>query len=232
MAEKALTPEALGRHDMVFLNEEALCHARAAAQSLNKGLAGAEAERYITPGIPAIIARQRGKAGGAGGRLWDAGFSLPQQLEGTRLRFRTVVPQGGITRVVTPFGAAGQNLQYLNNRQRLVLKDLRALGAACAFKVGVYGSLALHILTGLPYHTAASDYDIYICKAEPQADPEGFYRGVLALEKRHNAKIDVEIACLEDSGAKLAELYSGQATVLCKGLYGVTLQPAAQLPLR
>ncbi len=224
MAEKYLA--APGRHDMLFLSAEAMDFARRAALRRNPGLSPEDAGHWLCAEIPAIITRQsRRRPKG----LWEAGFSLPIQQGGVRLRFRTLVPLAGAARLVTPFGAARESLEAIGETPRAVLAGLSALGARHGLEVGVYGSLALQILTGLPYFTDASDYDITLSPAAPHPGLPGFYREALALGEHYGARLDMEIACLENSGAKLAEVLSGQKTVLCKGLFGIRLCPPQAL---
>lgn len=216
------------RHDMLFLKEEALAFARKAAVRLNEGLSQAEAGRLLTANIPAIVTRQPHRPQNG---VWQVGFSFPMQKNGTRLRFLSQVPLRGAARHFNPFEAMPEDVSVLPEPTRAILRALLELGALCNLRVGLYGSLALQLLTGLPYLTPHSDYDIYLQPTVPHPALLLFYEEAQKLGVQHGVPLDMEIACPENSAAKLAEVLSGQKTVLCKGLYNVRLCPVAELGL-
>lgn len=211
----------LNRHDMLFLNEEGLAHARHNARP--EALAC-----HLGLGIPAVVARQQQRH--EDGTI-EVGFPLPLRQEGSRLRAASLIPQEGIRRCVTPFEAATGSLAPLDKTSAAVVAELLASGRRHGLEVGLYGSLAMGLLTGLDYFSDGSDYDIFLRPNGHHTDVPAFYYSLKAIEVGHRVKIDAEIACLEDSGAKLAELFSGQKTVLCKGLYGVEICPIKRLGL-
>lgn len=212
---------ALSRHDMVFMTPDALAYAKRNAQPSE--LAG-----HLSVDIPAVVARQqRPRNDGS----IEVGFPLPETQDGNRLRVASRIPKQGIQRVVTPFHAASHDISAVGQTASAVVAALLSNGQLLGLQVGIYGSLAMQLVTNMPYFSPTSDYDIFIRPVRPDAGIRDFYHRLGRLEQRFQIKIDVEIACLEDSGAKLAEVFSGQKTVLCKGLYGVQLCPIGQLGL-
>lgn len=217
------------RHDMVFLTADGFKAACENARLLTGKPAPPEVLELMSPDIPAVVTRQREMR--ENGDILDIGFPLPHRQNGGRLRVVGAVPQHEIARHITPFAAAGQSFAAVSGAADTIIKGLHSIGNLFGVEVGVFGSLAMHALTGMPYFSEGSDYDIFVRATSENADICGFYKALLKLEAEHAVSIDAEIACLENSGAKLKELFSGQKTVLCKGLYDVKLCRVDELPL-
>lgn len=210
---------ALARHDMVLLTAQGVGMARSAAREYNPHLLQPQIDALLAPGVPGIVRRQEQPRPDA----IELGFSSPYKEDGVRLRAASAVPLFCIERVMTPFDAMALAARA-DAKPRAVLDALRRAGELCGIEIGVYGSLALWLVSGLPYFTTDSDYDIYARKTAADADAKGFYERSRQLAQREQVRIDIEIDCGGGFAAKLAELYSGQKTVLCKGLYAVELR--------
>lgn len=221
---------ALNRHDMVWISHDGLQFAREYAVKRNPELAAETLEAVLIPGIPAIVSRQQEADEGqeaetqqlsSASRLWQVGFSSHLRAGGSRLRIAAAVPEDAILQTTTPFDAAGQ-LCRRDSKEARIVQELSALGKTVQLQVGIYGSLALGTLTGLPYVTAASDYDIWVSPLNGDADAAVFYRRMKRLEDTYGVRIDCEIDC-DGYGVKLKELVSDCATVLGKGLYDASI---------
>jgi len=168
--------------------------------------------------IPAIVTRQESLSV----EFVQVGFSSYHFHEGGRAKFRAIVPRTGITEQLSPFDVIG----YIGRLSSRVVRDtlyaLRSLAEEMNLDLGLYGSVALEIMTGLPYLHIDSDIDILV---RPRDDVGlcPFYEAVnrFSLVRR----IDIEALCKDGAGVKLAELCTSQKTVLCKGLLFTELRP-------
>ncbi len=215
----------MNRHDMVWITDHGLQFAREYAARIFGGELPHKPEDVMISGIPAIITRQSVDPYFIEhDKLWQVGFSSHKKLDGCRLRIASSVPETEIRTVTTPFEAAAR-LCRQDSKAAAVVRELTALGETTQLQVGIYGSLAMETLTGLPYFTDSSDYDIWISPADQRADGTEFYRRMKEMEAAVGTRIDCEINC-DGYGVKLKELAAGSATVLGKGLFDVRLLKA------
>jgi phosphoribosyl-dephospho-CoA transferase len=172
---------------------------------------------FSSPPVPAIVRRQEPEADD----LLCVGFSFPRIIEGTRLRLSARVPPDCVVRHKTPFDV----LEY--DTCRLPAKEaLRALadaGNKFHTRIGLFGSAALQLVTGLPYMQKESDLDIYLRHSGSGRELAQFYKQLVFIEEQSGVTVDAEIECHEQYGVKLKELFSPGKTVLAKGLYDVAL---------
>ncbi|HNU61279.1 MAG TPA: malonate decarboxylase holo-[acyl-carrier-protein] synthase, partial [Methanofastidiosum sp.] len=144
------------------------------------------------------------------------GFVYPYTENGRRLRFGSSVSGNKITKLVTPY-------EITNFKFQSRTPALSALyHVKNEFKVGVWGSTSLEIITGLPYTHDKSDLDLIVKNCAPDE-----LIGLLALcneiESKMRIKIDVEIHLRSGYGINLKEYASESDTLLGKGLRDVIL---------
>ena len=215
----------MNRHDMLLLSQEGLCFACCQARKANPDMPEENIAAVLQPGIPAIVRRQEKKHNG----LWEVGFSSHKFRNGSRLRLNSLIPASAVEKTITPFDAA---LMCITGKKdafgAAVVKALTEAGKQTGFNLGIYGSLALQTVTGKPYFTKSSDCDVYIKSFTLLSDAEKFYDMAGSIETAYGIRVDCEID-YKGFGIKLKELFSGQKTFLCKGLYEVKLLKSTEL---
>ena len=144
------------------------------------------------------------------------GFVYPYTENGRRLRFGSSVPGNKIKKLVTPYEIS--NFKFATRTPALsALSQIKH-----EFKVGVWGSTSLEIITGLPYTHDRSDLDLIIKNYAPD-DLISFLSLCNELESKMGIKIDVEIHLRSGYGINLKEYASESDTLLGKGLRDVVL---------
>jgi len=171
-------------------------------------------ELIIEEKTPAIVKRQASVSDGC----VEVGFASWRVDGGVRLRAESLVPVRFVDKVITPFQVAELMLPEPDERVGAVL---RAAGGS-GVRAGFFGSVALAAVTGRPYVSESSDLDIVI-EAQKYEQVLGF-RGSLASEPAlDGVRLDVELNIGGGYSVKLEELFSGQETILAKGLRDVRL---------
>ncbi|MGL4453530.1 malonate decarboxylase holo-[acyl-carrier-protein] synthase [Cetobacterium sp.] len=160
--------------------------------------------------IPGIVKRQEKIEPG----YIEIGISYPIKIDNQRVREVSRVTLEEIEKIVTPYDILG--LYHKKKIEVKVLDELIVLSEEIQIKMGVFGSLALMIYTGLSYFVEDSDIDIIIKKTS-NAILDKFYKKILELEDRYNRKIDVEVEIEDGYALKLKEYFKGQKTILLKG---------------
>ncbi len=202
----------ISRHNLVFISKEARIEALKNIENDS-----AEVEEFVmNEKIPAIVTRQFMCEDG----LVQCGITSPQTYDDNRLRIGLCVPIASISKFYTPFDILKN---AVCDSKKDVLEELELLGIETGFDVGVYGSVAMELITGLKYLNEKSDIDIYIKKIREKSSFKDFYDGLIKLEDEHNVKIDGEIEVFENFGVKIKEFFSIQKTVLAKGINEVEL---------
>jgi phosphoribosyl-dephospho-CoA transferase len=212
------------RHDLVWLSDAGLDYALKNIQNcipieieaIEKKL---RSVLFSAPPIPAIVRRQEEANGPL--RALCVGFSFPEIIDGTRLRFASKVPLDCVIKHETPFDV----LEYdeFNLPDKEAIKVLKDIGNKYHTRVGLFGSAALQLVTGLPYRQKKSDLDVYLLHDGSEGDLAHFFRQLSLIEERYYIKIDAELECRGEYGVKLKELFGPGKTVLGKGLYDVIL---------
>ena len=183
-----------------------------------------EALIFSDPPVPAIVRRQET----AEDKLLCIGFSSFRVIDGTRLRIGCKVPLNCIVEHKTPFEVAACKKPKIPEYQ--FLDALVDAGKRHHIQVGVFGSAALQIVTGLSYLQKNSDLDIYLRHQGSRKDLELFYQQLTGYEKQFGITIDAEIEFPDQYGVKLKELFGPGKTVLGKGLYDVVLLEKRSFP--
>jgi phosphoribosyl-dephospho-CoA transferase len=144
------------------------------------------------------------------------GFVHPYTENGRRLRFGSSVPGNKITKLVTPYEIT--NFKFKSRTPALsALSNIKN-----EFKIGVWGSTSLEIITGLPYTHDMSDLDLIVKNYAPD-ELIGLLSLCNEIESRMGIKIDVEIHLRSGYGINLKEYASESDTLLGKGLRDVVL---------
>lgn len=205
------------RHDLLFLSGEGYREAARFAELVSPP--GAPEFTYKLPmeGIPAIVKMQENYV-----EDWlEVGFSLPEKYRGNRVRVKSRVRTGEIAARLTPFDLAGE--EHRKNRPRCAaLELLEDAVRGEGFEIGFFGSVAMQIATGHPYFSEGSDIDIYVKSSEEHPKVKRLFQKISTIEERECIRIDCEIL-YRDMDIKLKELFSGQATIIARGLKGAQI---------
>jgi len=207
------------RHDLVWLSDAGLDCAAHNIQNCIPHETDKElrALLFSSPPVPAIVRRQESTEDD----LLCVGFSFPRIIDGTRLRLSTKVPLDSVVRHKTPFEILKYETDNLPGKE--AVRALMDAGNMYHTKVGLFGSAALQLATGLPYWQTNSDLDIYLRHFGSGQELTLFYKQLAFIEGQFDVTIDAEIEYQEQYGVKLKELFGLGKTVLGKGLYDVTL---------
>jgi len=144
------------------------------------------------------------------------GFVHPYTENGQRLRFGSFIMGNKITKLISPYEVS--NFDYEPRTPSLkALTEVRE-----KFKIGVWGSASLEIVTELPYTHDKSDLDL-IVKNYPHDELIDLLSTCNELESWMGIKIDVEITLKNGYGINLKEYATETDTLLGKGLRDVIL---------
>ena len=218
----------LARHDLVYLDQAGREEACRWAVQMNPALPARLLESWIVDGIegieiPGIVKRQEQ----VGSALLELGFSTNCYSGESRIRINTQVPASSVCRTTTPRQVVALLPNYQNTHKRETLLLLNAAAEKHGVCLGVFGSTALEMVTGLRYSSGRTDIDL---TAYPQAtcDLEGFYQEALLIEKRQEVALDIELILRETYGIKLKEYIGKPAEMLAKSMYSVQLLPIGE----
>lgn len=152
-----------------------------------------------------------------------AGFSSPFRYENGRLRIPAFIPEKEIVRVITPYEVVEQECIYRTSCLQ-ALKQIKEVAQDMTIKIGIWGSCALEVYTGLPYTDDQSDLDLLIGINE-FSTIEKFYHSLTTISKKYGCKIDMELDLPIGYGVKVAELFMYTEDVLGKSINDVKLIP-------
>lgn len=174
--------------------------------------------------IPGIV--RRDETGCAGDRI-PVGFSSPSHSSDGRLRVAAFVDGADIIRITTPYELFVDNFTQRNNCMN-ALAVCREVADEYDLGIGVWGSAALELYSGLPYTHDESDLDLLVAPA-PQSVLASFLDRINAVENRFGLRIDVEVDLDSGYGIHLKELIGNGRTLLGKSRIEVALLPRAQV---
>jgi phosphoribosyl-dephospho-CoA transferase len=205
------------RHDLLWLSDAGLDYALENFQDCVPAVTDMELRTLLSSAeIPAIVRRQESK----GDDLIFIGFSFPKIIDGTRLRLSSKVPADFVIKHKTPFDVLEYDIDRLPDGE--AIKTLVEAGKNYHTQIGLFGSAALQLVTGLPYREEKSDLDIYLRHKGNDQELALFYQRLILIEGQFGLGIDAEIEYME-YGVKIKELFGKGKTVLGKGLYDVVL---------
>lgn len=160
------------------------------------------------------------------------GFCGRAPDENGRLRLAAFADLQDIVRVTSPYELLSIALPQRTPATR-ALKAARDEAGELGLDLGVWGSVALELYTGLPYTHNESDLDLLVTAA-PAKTLGRFLDAIRNLEMCCKLRIDVEIELPEGYGVQLKELLGNSRTVIAKSVDGVELlqreQIVAELP--
>ena len=145
------------------------------------------------------------------------GFTSPYLKSNARVKGASVIKANDILLSYTPFdivevGYVKRELLVFN-----VFEEIYNFAKEYSIKLGVWGSIALEILTTLNYCHVYSDLDILIEENSHEL-LNIFYKKVLELENKFAIRIDTEVLLGNGYGISLKELFSEGSTVLGKSI--------------
>jgi len=175
--------------------------------------------------IPGIV--RRGEAVDWLASRLPIGFCAPDAGPEGRLRFAATVSCEDVVGITSPYDLMARTV---SDRTPCLeaLNLLRTAAGKFGLQLGVWGSAALEIFTGLSYTHEHSDLDLLVAPAPRQA-LEAFLDTVHGVEDRFRLRIDVELDLADGFGVQLKELLSTGRTVLGKSIAEVALLPRAQV---
>lgn len=144
-----------------------------------------------------------------------------------RLRVAAFANPTDVVQVTTPFELMSLPIPNRTPSTK-ALKEIKILADALGLDLGVWGSVALELYTGLPYTHNDSDVDLLVAAA-PRNILSYLMRELKALEKFFAVRIDAEVDLPNGYGVHLKELLGQGRMVLGKNLAGVALFPREQI---
>jgi phosphoribosyl-dephospho-CoA transferase len=160
------------------------------------------------------------------------GFCGAGAGEEGRMRVAAFAKTEDVSRVTTPYDLLSLPIPLRTPSTR-ALAAARTKAESHCLVLGVWGSAALELYTGLPYTHNDSDLDLLVAAASRETLSR-FLEELLCLEKRFNLRIDAEVDLRSGYGVHLKELLGQTLTVVGKSLTGVELlnreQVLAELP--
>lgn len=149
------------------------------------------------------------------------GFSGPTAGENGRLRLATFAYLEDILKATSPYELLSLQIPPRTPANRALTAAIATAGTL-GINIGVWGSAALELYTGLHYTHNGSDLDLLVQPA-PIEMLRRFLKDILELEERHSLRIDVEVDLADGYGVHLKELLGKSRTVIGKSLTGVEL---------
>lgn len=150
------------------------------------------------------------------------GFVHPQRINGNRIRIAAFTGAEDVEIIMTPYEVLQRKVFTVKGATRCIetIIALYALADEFDLQIGVLGSAALELATGLPYTDEASDVDILL-KPAPYNRLLDFYR--TAKENFSDIPLDFELDLPNGYGVKLAEVFMDTKTLLGKSLDNVSI---------
>lgn len=150
------------------------------------------------------------------------GFVHHRRMQGNRIRIGAFTEMQDVETIMTPYEVMQRKAFTVEEPTHCMETILALYKMADQFdlQIGVLGSAALELVTGLPYTDEASDVDILL-KPAPYEKLLDFYR--TAKENFADIPLDFELDLPNGYGVKLAEVFMDTKTVLGKSLDNVDL---------
>ncbi len=155
------------------------------------------------------------------------GFSSVLTNKGERLRLASFVNPDNVVRVTSPYELPEMPIP-LRTRCTQALAAALHEAKILNLSIGVWGSAALELYTGLPYTHDESDLDLLVGTA-PLETLSRFLDAIKGMEDRYSLRIDVELDLPNGFGVHLKELLGQTRTVIGKGLHEVKMFQREQL---
>jgi phosphoribosyl-dephospho-CoA transferase len=175
--------------------------------------------------IPGIVRREEGALRPG---CIPVGFSSPLAGSEGRLRMAAFVRQEDVVRTTSPYELMALPTSPPRNACTTALDLANNQAHDLNLDLGVWGSVALELYTGLPCTHQSSDLDLLVSIA-PRVVLSQFLHKVKAIEKHLELRIDVELELPNGYGVHLKELFGQGRTIIGKSLNDVTLLPREQI---
>ena len=222
MAEAAIN--ALDRHDMLLISQVGrtriferfeLRHAPHEQRILRAILLPPPGDC----GAPGIVRRCDEQREGI-----PVGFVHSDSADGRRFRLAAHVFTHEVECAVSPYELmrSGFCPVHPESASGRALLEIMEVCAGFDDMVGLIGSAAMELLTGIPYLTSASDLD-FLVRGRNLEEVSARCKELHLIGLKHGVAIDVEISLANGYGVKAAELFSKSKNVLGKSLRDVRL---------
>lgn len=209
----------LKRHNLVFVSEQGKEKIWRELAAKYTGLPGQLVEEVLKGevDIPGFVRRSEKKS-----EAVALGFVHYKRIDGNRIRIGAFTADEDIVTIMTPYEVMQRKAFATEARTPCLeaVAKLFALAEIFDLQVGILGSAALELVTGLPYTDTYSDIDLLV-KPAPYNRLLQFYRAAQASFGDIN--MDFELDLPNGYGVKLAEIFMETQTVLGKSLDDVNL---------
>jgi len=175
--------------------------------------------------IPGIVRREEGPLRSG---CIPVGFSAPLASNEGRLRMATFVRKRDVVRTTSPYELVALPISPPRNVCTRALDLAKNHAQGLNLTLGVWGSAALELYTGLPCTHQNSDLDLLVSIAPREALSQ-FLLKIKAIEERLDLRVDVEIDLPDGYGVNLKELFGQGRAVLGKSLADVAMLPREQI---
>lgn len=206
--------KALQRHTLCWLTPSALTPIAERLESDFSYLPGAlrrEARETLLSGnLPGIVRRGRHSIDDI-----PLGFCFPLRWHGLRLRLAACAPARAIVRCSTPEQTARLPVADSTCATR-AFNALRQAWRWPDLHLGVWGSVALEIMTPWQWTDSESDLDIHFVPASLD-DLAPCQMMLNRIEQKFQLRIDGEIYLSDGYAINIKEWFSGSSTLLAKG---------------
>jgi phosphoribosyl-dephospho-CoA transferase len=180
--------------------------------------------------VPGIVRREEGTLRPG---FIPVGFSSPITGDEGRLRLAAFVREEDVSRATSPYELLPLFTAPPRNTCNVALAFARDQAQALGLIIGVWGSAALELYTGLSCTHQDSDLDLLVVAA-PRETLSSFLHKITSIEAQLGLRIDVELDLANGYGVQLKELFGQGRTVIGKSLTDVVLlsreQILAELP--
>lgn len=166
--------------------------------------------------LPGIVARPSAPIGEDRVQL---GIAFPFRVSGGRVKSAVVVDARKVAAFTDPFVVA-RGAAALGGAIGAALREFARIAQLLGLRLGVIGSAAMEIVTGLPYTTAGSDLDLVVAGGDVHA-LQAFSAAMQA--RRDGVRVDAEVMLRPGGGVKLAEFVSGSRSLILKEISDVRL---------
>jgi len=210
----------LPRHTLCWLESSALEPLAKTLEetfhSLPPALQRAACEYLLSGSLPGIVRRGVHAAG-----TIPLGFCFPLRWQGNRLRLAVEVPETAVIRYAAPEQTASMPVGDSTGATR-AFNALRQSWRWPELRLGVWGSVALEIVTPWLWTDSHSDLDILLV-------PHSFNKlaqcqeTLCKLEQQYQLRIDGEIHLSNGYAINIKEWFSGSSTLLAKSNIDVRL---------
>lgn len=174
--------------------------------------------------VPGIVRREDGAPRFG---FVPVGFSEPVSNGEGRLRIAAFARLEDVVGVTTPYEILSLPIPR-RTASTEALAAAKAHAEEAGLVLGVWGSAAMELYTGLPCTGRDSDLDLMVAAA-PEEKLSRWMIEMEAMEERFGLRIDVELDLPNGYGVQLKELLDHGRTVLGKNMTGVALLPRAQI---